>query len=179
MNRNDSQRMMLALILIFVITIGISAMKPFARGYNTNPTPANSHCYTPNDTWTMSSSRVMMGFKIRYTSLSSGRVEFFISAIASNTVAGAGGSLGFAIGQGPPPDWNTPQVGREIIGQKIFDVAYPNQRIPISFTDLTGMYPGKTYWVDGTWNVAVNSRGEGGNFTLSNITACIYELPLA
>jgi len=125
-------------------------------------------CFTPSPKSTTSQSGVMGGMNMVFTATSP-LIQFSLSAVGTNNIAGAGGAVGMNIGQGTPPETNAPLTGRAIISQKILDVSFASQRIPISFTDFWGpINTGQTYWLDANFNTA-----HGGTFTLSQITVCV------
>jgi hypothetical protein len=118
----------------------------------------------------------MAGFQIAFQAETK-YIQFSLSAVGSNSEAGKGGAVGVSIGPCTklPCDYPTqdgPLNGTHIISQKIFDGAFANQRVPISFTDFWGVLTvHQWYWIDVNWNVA-----SGGNFTLSQITFCIEQV---
>ena len=126
-------------------------------------------CFTPADrSTTARPPAVMAGMKMTFTATSP-LIQFSLSAVAANSVAGYGGAVGINIGTGTPPNTNNLLTGQTIMSQKIFDSAFAGQRVPISFTDFWGpLTVGQTYWVDANWNTS-----HGGTLTLSQITVCV------
>lgn len=134
----------------------------------------NVGCYTPADRSTQKHVTVLAGMGMVFTT-NSPLVQFSLSAYGTSNITRYGGAVGMVIGTGTPPKPDTPlhvpygyATGNPIISQKIFDVAFAGQRIPLSFTDFWGYLTPGTYWFDVDWNVA-----GGGRVSLSHITICI------